>query len=98
LTLSHSRHISADRARGLGIDVTDLEDDQALQEAVLTVHHTCVQTLGATHAIKLIENHKGVAYVSGVQVSAVPIGTVGAPVPENAAAPVGGLPSNWPRS
>ena len=28
LTLSHSRHISADRARDLGIDVTALEDDQ----------------------------------------------------------------------
>ncbi|MGX7696369.1 SDH family Clp fold serine proteinase [Gordonia polyisoprenivorans] len=69
LTLSHSRHISAVRAHELGIEVVNLEDDQDLQEAVLTVHHACVQTLTATPAFKIIENHKGVSFISAVNVT-----------------------------
>lgn len=63
LTLSHSRHISAAKAEDLGISVTRLEDDDQLQEAVLTVHHSCIQTLAGTPASKLIENHNGIAYI-----------------------------------
>lgn len=68
LTLSHSRHISAARAADLGIKVQMLEEDPVLQEAVLTVHHAYVQTLAETAAFKIIENHRGVAFISSVQV------------------------------
>lgn len=68
LTLSHARHISAEKATDLGIKVVALEDDQELQERVLTVHHTCVQTLAATPAFKLIENHLGVSFITAVNV------------------------------
>lgn len=68
LTLSHARHISAEKARDLGIKVVALEDDQELQERVLTVHHSCVQTLASTPAFKLIENHLGVSFISAVNV------------------------------
>ncbi|PPJ05912.1 serine protease [Nocardia nova] len=63
LTLSHDRHISAAKAKDLGIVVEMLEDDANLQEKVLTVHHACIQTLGETTAFKLIENQLGVAQV-----------------------------------
>ncbi len=63
LTLSHDRHISMERARDMGVVVNALEDNDDLQEAVLTVHHAYVQTLAATPAVKLIENHRGVAFV-----------------------------------
>ncbi len=63
LTKSHERHISMDRASKLDLKLTALEDDDRLQEAVLTVHHACVQTLAATPAFKIIENHKGVAFI-----------------------------------
>lgn len=63
LTLSHARHISIAMARDLGIKVTALEDDQDMQDAVLSVHHACVQTFSATPAIKIIENHNGIAYI-----------------------------------
>jgi hypothetical protein len=66
---SHARHISLDRAREIGLNVTALEDDQELQEAVLTVHHACVLTLAQTNIVKLVENHLGVAHVSTVQVA-----------------------------
>lgn len=66
LTLSHARHISIDRAQGMGLVVEALESDQKLQDRVLTVHHACIQTLTATPAYKLIENQNGTAFIQTV--------------------------------
>jgi len=63
LTLSHNRHISLSRASDLGLRVVALEDDQRLQDLVLTVHHAYVQTLTDTPAVKIIENQNGLAHV-----------------------------------
>ncbi len=41
---------------------------------VLTVHHVALQTLAATPAVKIIENHEGVAYIKGVQIGVQQIG------------------------
>ena len=71
LTLSHARHISLERALAMGLKVTALESDQKLQEAVLTVHHACVQTLTETPALKIIENHMGVAFIYSLQTIAI---------------------------
>jgi len=60
----HNRHINAGKAKDLGLKIAMLEDDKDLQELVLTVHHCCIQTLGATTAYKIIENHKGKAVIS----------------------------------
>lgn len=67
LTKSHARHISAEKCLEIGLKVERLEDNQKLQEAVLSVHHSIVLTLSATHAYKLIENHIGRAYIRTVQ-------------------------------
>lgn len=69
LTLSHSRHISAQKARDLGLKVDLLEDDGALQDAVLSLHHACVLTLSETPAVKLIENNEEGRFISKIQVS-----------------------------
>lgn len=63
LTKSHGRRISIDTIEKLGINVKRLEDDQDLQEAVLSLHHICMLTLDQTGTYKLIENHTGTAYV-----------------------------------
>jgi hypothetical protein len=63
LTLSHARHLSAAKCKSLGLNVTMLEDNQQLQEAVLSVHHALIHTLSATGAYKVIENHNGVAFI-----------------------------------
>jgi hypothetical protein len=63
LSKSHARHLSYDRCSGIGLEVRCLEDDQDLQDAVLSVHHACIHTLGATPAFKLIENHEGKAFI-----------------------------------
>lgn len=63
LTKSHSRHLSADKCKDIGLKISYLEDDSQLQDAVLSVHHALIHTLSATQAIKIIENHNGVAYI-----------------------------------
>lgn len=68
LTKSHARHISMKRAKEMGIKVTAFEDNNDFQDAALTVHHACIQTLSATPACKMIENHLGVAYVETVAI------------------------------
>lgn len=60
---SHGRHIGIEEARALGLKITALEEDQTLQDLVLSVFHCATQTFDATHAIKLIENHMGFAFI-----------------------------------
>lgn len=64
---SHNRHINPSRARELGLNVVDLESDDKLQDLVLTIHHAQALTFSLTAAIKIIENDKGIAYVSAAK-------------------------------
>jgi ClpP class serine protease len=73
ITLAHDRHISLSRAKDMGIKVIPLEDNQEIQDAVLSAHHVYLQTFSETPAVKIIENHKGVALVQQLQqIVAVP--------------------------
>lgn len=62
-TKLHSRHYSAAQCEKLGLVIEKLESDKKLQDAVLSMHHAYIHTLGGTGAIKIIENQKGKAYV-----------------------------------
>ncbi|UCD55710.1 MAG: hypothetical protein JSV93_02675 [Candidatus Omnitrophota bacterium] len=63
-TSSHARHIPANTCKDIGLKVTLLEDlDKDLQDLVLTIHHAFMHTFTNTVAIKITENHKGVAMV-----------------------------------
>ena len=67
VTLSHSRHLSAEKCMEMGLVIEKLEDNQKFQDAVLTVHHAFMHTLTATPAFKIIENHLGIAYIQSMQ-------------------------------
>jgi enoyl-CoA hydratase/carnithine racemase len=67
ITMSHGRHISAAAAKSLGLNVAALEDDQTLQDDVLSVHHAMIITLNSTPAIKIIENDRGIAFINSAQ-------------------------------
>ena len=67
ITMSHARHISLKAAQNLGLNVIPLEDDQALQDAILSVHHATILTFNMTSAVKIIENDRGVAFVQQMQ-------------------------------
>lgn len=71
LTKSHNRHLSAQRCEEIGLKVDMLEDDDELQDAVLSVHHACIHTFTSTPAAKIIENHEGIAFIQSVQTTFV---------------------------
>lgn len=60
---THERHIHYDECKAMGLKVSLLEDDQPLQDAVLTVHHCFMHTLMNTAAFKIIESHIGRSFV-----------------------------------
>lgn len=60
---SHGRRVSLQDIQALGLRATALEEDQDLQDAVLSVHHSFSLTHSNTPAAKIIENHLGRAYV-----------------------------------
>lgn len=63
---SHSRHISNERCKEIGLTIKDMEDDQDLQDKILTVHHAYIFTFTHTTAAKIIENQIGAAYVENM--------------------------------
>jgi hypothetical protein len=79
---SHRLGISRDQARGHGINIADLETDQQLQDAVLSVHHATMHTLGASSSVKIVENHIGKAYVRQQQVLQMPMPIPMQPAPQ----------------
>lgn len=43
--------------------VVPLESDHNLQDAVLAVHHACMNTLQHTAAVKIIENQNAITFI-----------------------------------
>lgn len=62
-TKIHSRHISARKAKEIGLKVTYLEDNDEFQDAVLSIHHCYMHTFSNSNTLKIIENHNGVATI-----------------------------------
>ncbi len=58
-TKSHERHISASKAIEIGLNVKMIEDEQKLQDAILSVHHSTILSLNAARILKIIENQNG---------------------------------------
>jgi len=66
-TRHHGRHISYEEASKIfGDKFTRLEDDQRLQDLVLTVHHAAMITLQSSGCYKIIENDQGRAFMQMV--------------------------------
>ena len=63
-TKIHSRHISARKAKEIGLKIIDLEDNDQLQDAVLSIHHCYMHTFANSNAVKIIENHNGTATIA----------------------------------
>ncbi len=60
--LRHERHIHIEECKKIGLRVERIEDDQDLQDLVLTVHHCFMHSLMNTQCFKIIENHNGIAF------------------------------------
>jgi len=68
----HDRYLPRELLRGYGLVIDDLEADQPLQDAVLTVFHAMSHTFSiAGAAQKIIENHLGKTFIKQAQVAQV---------------------------
>lgn len=63
-TKDHARHIDIDKARSFGLKVTALEDDNVLQDIVLTLHHAYMELFYETKVCKIVENHDGIGMLA----------------------------------
>lgn len=61
---SHSRHFSFQDCVNMGLTVTALENDQELQDLVLSIHHATIITIDGTLVTKIIENQIGSRYIT----------------------------------
>ncbi len=64
---THGHPINFDEASAKGLNVERLEDDQVLQDRVLSVFHASTVTFNVTNCIKMIENQKGKGWFVQVQ-------------------------------
>ena len=76
---SHGRPVRIEDVESQKLRVKHLEDDDKLQDLVLSVHHATRLTFGRTPATKLIENHHGRAFIE--QASFQPSQPIGIAIP-----------------
>jgi len=65
---THGRPINIAMAKGKGLKVGALEDDQDLQELVLSTFHAATVTFDVTQCVKMVENHAGKGTYLSVEV------------------------------
>lgn len=63
---NHGRHLSLDKCKEIGLNITSLEDDPKLQDLVLSVHYSCIYTFIGTQAVKIIENQNSVSFINTI--------------------------------
>ena len=59
----HGQRIGAEKLAELGVELTCLEEDQALQDDVLTAYHLMTLIFETTPSVKFIANHQGKMWV-----------------------------------
>jgi ClpP class serine protease len=58
-TKVHSRHLSKEKCKEVGLSIIDMEDDQHLQDMILSLHHCYMIYLENTIVTKIVENSIG---------------------------------------
>lgn len=62
-TRHHSRHININRCREIGLKIEQMEEDDTLQDLILTVHHCYIHAMDGGRVAKVVENDRGIAQV-----------------------------------
>lgn len=60
---THGRHLNIKFCQEIGLKIYAMEDDDMLQDLILSVHHSYMLTLQSTDAYKIIENQDGKAFI-----------------------------------
>lgn len=64
---SHSRHFSKEHCLEAGLHVTELEENQDLQDAVLSLHYSFMILFDITGILKVVMNQDGRNYMRAVK-------------------------------
>lgn len=59
---AHNRHISKDKCKEVGLYIEDMEQDQELQDLILTLHHCYIIFFDKTIVVKAVENNIKASY------------------------------------
>lgn len=62
-TKSHSRHLSIDQCKQIGLNIEDLEKDNVFQDLILSLHHIYMIFFDKSTAFKAVENQIGGRYL-----------------------------------
>lgn len=62
-TRHHSRHININRCKEIGLNIIQMEDDDTLQDLILTVHHCYIHAMDGGRVAKVVENDRSIAHV-----------------------------------
>lgn len=62
-SFSHSRHISKEECKGIGLNIIDLENNQTLQDTVLSLHHCYMIMFDKFPVSKIVENQIQGCYI-----------------------------------
>ncbi|PVE48130.1 serine protease [Pararhodobacter aggregans] len=65
-TTDHAHHFLIDKCKEMGLKVLAIEDNQELQEDILSVHHSFIASFARTNAIKIIQNAHGATWSPAV--------------------------------
>jgi hypothetical protein len=60
---AHDRHINLEKAKACGLNIKQLEDDNILQDKLLSLHHLICITLDSTKMAKIIASDSGATYL-----------------------------------
>lgn len=60
---SHSRHISVEQCKSIGLNIVELENDSVFQNLVLSLHHAYMIFFDKSTAFKAVENQLGARYL-----------------------------------
>ncbi len=64
-TKVHDRHFDISKCKEIGFSIVQMEDDQKIQDAILSLHHSLVLSSNVDQAlIKLIENNYGQTWIT----------------------------------
>ena len=58
-TKVHSRHISKEQCKAVGLNIIDMEENQHLQDMIFSLHHCYMIYLEQIIVTKIVENNKG---------------------------------------
>ncbi|MFA5805808.1 MAG: hypothetical protein WC879_14315 [Melioribacteraceae bacterium] len=68
---THGKHINKEIAKDIGMKIIDVEEDQVLQEKILSAFHATLLTF-QTNSVKIVCNHNGNAYIKRIPMPTLP--------------------------